>query len=120
MSDDALSNHYATSVHRDGVLYGFHGRQEYGQSLRAVDLRSGKVHWSEERFGAGTVTLVGDRLLLARENGELVLAPASPTGFRPVARAKVLSGPVRAYPAIADGFVYLRNNDTLVCVDLRR
>lgn len=119
-SDEALSNHYATSVHKDGVLYGFHGRQEYGQSLRAVDLRTGKVQWSEDRFGAGTVTLAGDRLLVLRENGELLLAPASPTGFRPVARAKVLSGTVRAYPAIADGLVYLRNADSLVCLDLRR
>lgn len=119
-SDEALSNHYATSVHREGVLYGFHGRQEYGQSLRAVDLRSGKVHWSEERFGAGTVTLVGDRLLVVRENGEIVLAPAVPSAFRPLARAKVLGGTVRAYPAVADGFVFLRNGDTLVCLDLKR
>ena len=29
-SDEALSNHYATSVYFDGVLYGFHGRQEAG------------------------------------------------------------------------------------------
>jgi outer membrane protein assembly factor BamB len=119
-SDEALSNHYATSVHKDGALYGFHGRQEYGQSLRAIDLRTGTVHWNENRFGAGTVTLAGDRLLVARENGELLLAPASPAGFRPVARAKVLSGTVRAYPAIADGFVYLRNQETLICLDLRR
>ncbi len=118
-SDDALSNHYATSVHKDGVLYGFHGRQEFGQSLRAVDLRTGKVHWSEDRFGAGTVTLIGDRLLVVRENGELILAPATSAAFRPVAKAKVLSGTVRAYPAIADGLVYLRNADTLVCLDLR-
>ena len=54
-SDDVLSNHYATSVYADGVLYGFHGRQEYGPSLRAVDFRTGKVRWSEEGFGAGTV-----------------------------------------------------------------
>ena len=26
-SDDALTNHYATSVYKDGFLYGFHGRQ---------------------------------------------------------------------------------------------
>src|SRR5436190_766709 len=28
-SDDVLSNHYATSVYAGGVLYGFHGRQEF-------------------------------------------------------------------------------------------
>lgn len=118
-SDEVLSNHYATSVQRDGYLYGFHGRQEFGQSLRAVDLRSGVVKWSQDRFGAGTVTLAGDRLLVLRESGELVLAPASPDAFRPLARAQILPGVVRAYPAIVDGFVYLRNGATLVCLDLR-
>jgi outer membrane protein assembly factor BamB len=120
-SDDALSNHYATSVHRDGILYGFHGRQEFGQSLRAVELRTGKVRWSEERFGAGTVTLAGDRLVILRENGELVLAAAAADGFKPIARAKILMGTVRAYPALSDGFLYARNvDDTLIAVDLRK
>ncbi|MGH8245556.1 MAG: PQQ-binding-like beta-propeller repeat protein, partial [Gammaproteobacteria bacterium] len=62
-SDEALSNHYATSVHRDGFLFGFHGRQEFGPSFRAVELRTGKVRWSQDRFNAGTVMLAGDRLL---------------------------------------------------------
>ena len=119
-SDEVLTNHYATSVHHNGYLYGLHGRQEFGQSLRAVELRTGKVRWSEERFLAGTVTLAGDRLVILRERGELVLAPASPEGFRPLARAQVLRGVVRAYPALADGFLFARNEDTLVCLDLRK
>jgi outer membrane protein assembly factor BamB len=119
-SDDALSNHYATSVYRDGFLFGFHGRQEFGQSFHAVELRTGKVRWSQDRFGAGSVTLVGDRLLIVRENGELILAPASPDAFRPIARAQILPAVVRAFPALADGLLYVRNDKTLVCLDLRR
>ena len=119
-SDDVLSNHYATSVLFDGFLYGFHGRQEFGQSFRAVEFRTGKVRWSEDRFGAGSVALVGNRLLILRESGELVLAAAAPDGFKPIARAQILPATVRAYPAIADGMVYLRNDDTLVCLDLRK
>jgi outer membrane protein assembly factor BamB len=119
-SDEALSNHYSTSVYRDGYLYGYHGRQEYGQSLRAVELKTGKVRWSEDDFGAGTVMLAGDRLLLLRESGELVAAPATPNGFHPAAKARLLPGPVRAYPALADGFLYLRNEKTLACFNLRK
>jgi outer membrane protein assembly factor BamB len=119
-SDEALTNHYATSVYRDGILYGFHGRQEYGQSFRAVDFRTGKVRWSQERFLAGSVMLVGDRLLILRETGELVLAAASPDAFRPVARAQILPATVRAFPALANGLLYVRNEKTLVCLDLRR
>ena len=119
-SNDVLSNHYATSVYTDGVLYGFHGRQEFGQTLRAVDFRTGRVRWSEEKFGAGTLTLAGDQLIVMREDGELILAPVTPSGFKPTARARVLPATVRAYPAIDSGFFYVRNDSTLVCLDLRR
>jgi len=120
-SDESLSNHYATSVYYDGHLYGFHGRQEFGQALRAIDFRTGKVDWSVDQFKAGTMLLAGNRLVILRESGELVLAPATPDAFKPLARAQILTGVVRAYPALADGFLYARNaGDTLVCVDLRR
>ena len=119
-SDDSLTNHYSTSVHHDGYLYGFHGRQEHDPSLRCVALNTGKVQWSEERFGAGSITRAGDRLLVLRENGELVLAKASPVSFQVVSRAQILQGTVRAYPAIADGLFYARNGDTLVCVRLKK
>ena len=117
-SDEALSNHYATSVFKDGTIYGYHGRQEFGQSLRAIEAKTGKVLWNEDGFRAGTVTLAGDLLVLLREGGELVLAPASPQSFRPVARAPILPATVRAYPALADGHLYARNERTLVCVRL--
>jgi len=120
VSDDVLSNHYATSVYHDGYLYGFHGRQEYGPSLRAVEFKTGAVKWDLEQFRAGSVLLAGDRLLVVREGGELIIAPASPQAFKPIARAQVLSGVVRPYPALADGLLYIRNENTLLCLDLRR
>jgi outer membrane protein assembly factor BamB len=119
LSDEVLSNHYATSVFHEGTLYGFHGRQEFGPVFRAVDLQSGKVMWSTGRFGAGTVTLAGNRLVIVRESGELVLAAASPKSFQQITAAQVLPATVRAYPAISDGVLYLRNDDTLVALDLR-
>ena len=122
-SDESMSNHYATSVVYNGVLYGFHGRQEFTPSLRAVALETGVVRWSQDRFKAGTVTLAGDKLLILRETGELMLAPAVPDAFRPMAQAQILPATVRALPALADGFLYARNSDTrsneLVCLDLR-
>ena len=119
-SDEVLSNHYATSVYRDGFLFGFHGRQEFGPSLRAVELRTGKVRWSQDKFNAGSVMLAGDRLLILRESGELILAEASPDAFRPIARAQILPATVRAFPALADVLLYVRNEKTLIALDLRR
>jgi len=117
-SDDVLTNHYATSVYADGYLYGYHGRQEYSPAFRAVDLETGRVAWNEDRFGGGTVILAGDDLLILRERGELILAAATPESFRPRARARILGGIVRAYPALAGGVLYARNQRELVAVEL--
>ena len=68
---------------------------------------------------AGSVILAGDRLLILRESGELILAPASPDVFKPTARAHVLTETVRAFPALANGLFYARNEKTLVCLDLQ-
>jgi hypothetical protein len=117
--EEALSSHYSTPVLKDGALYGYDGRQEYGQAFRAVELETGKVLWSQDGFGAGTVTLAGDILVLMRENGELMLARANPKKFEPLAKAQILSGTVRAYPALADGRLFARDENTLVCVRLK-
>ena len=117
-SEDSLTNHYATSVRRADYLYGYHGRQEYGPSFRCIEWKTGDVVWSEDGFGAGTVTLAGDRLLILREDGELLMAQASAKAFEPLLRSRILSGTVRAYPALANGLLYARNEDTLVCVRL--
>lgn len=117
--DDILSNHYATSVYHGGFLFGYDGRQEMTPRLRCVELKTGKVRWSQDDFGAGTLMLAGDRLLILTEKGELILAPASPNGFTPISRAQILPFNSRAYPALANGLYYARSKDKLVCADLR-
>jgi len=107
--DDSLSAHYATPVLKDGFLYGYHGRQEMGAELRCVEWKTGKVRWTNERFGAGSIVLVRNRILMVRETGQVVLAEANPAGFQGVATHKAFDGGVRAYPAIAGGMLFLRN-----------
>ncbi len=52
-------------------------------------------------------------------SGELVVAEASPRDFRVLARARLLSGTVRAYAALTDGVIFVRNEKTLAAFDLR-
>ena len=122
--DDLLSNHYATSVEYQGFLYGIHGRADPGYSprpkLRCVDLKARKLQWEADGIGAATLTRVGGQLLILTEKGELILAPANPSSFQPKCRAQILSTQVRAFPAVADGCLYARSQEELVCVDLRK
>ena len=117
-SDQALSSHYASSVVSEGHLYGFHGRQEYGPSFRCVEWATGKVVWNQDGLGAGTVMLLSNQLLILTERGELIQAPATPRGFLPSARARILKPVTRAYPAFSSGFLYARDSDRLTCVRL--
>jgi outer membrane protein assembly factor BamB len=117
--DDILSNHYATSVHHDGFLYGFDGRQEQRCHLRCVELKTGRVRWSEDRFGAGAIIVVRDQLMIFSERGELILANAVPDKFSVTARAQILGSDCRAHPALAHGRFYARDKQQWICVELR-
>ena len=116
--DESMSNHYSTSVLKDGYLYGFDGRQEFGQTLRSVELATGKVMWNADGFGAGTLLIAGETLVIMRESGELAFASASPKAFRLLSRAQLLKGVVRAYPALAGGRYFVRNEHQLAAFDL--
>jgi len=116
--DDILSSHYSSIVQHRGFLYGFDGRQEQRARLRCVELQTGKVRWSEERFGAGALLVVGEKLLILTERGELLVAPASPEKFSPSARVQILGSDIRAHPALAHGRFYARDKGLLIGVDL--
>jgi hypothetical protein len=118
--EESMSNHYSTSVLKDGYVYGFDGRQEFGQTLRCVELATGKVMWNVDGFGAGTLLIAGETLVIMRESGELVFAPASPKAFRFNSRAQLMKGIVRAYPALSNGRYFVRNEHELAAFDLNK
>ena len=118
-NDESLSNHYNTSVYHDSHVYGFDGRQEQGARLRCIEAQTGKVCWTKEGFGCGSMILADGKLIVLSENGELVLIDATPTAYSEKARATVLSRPCRAEIALANGRLYARDNAKLVCWNLK-
>jgi outer membrane protein assembly factor BamB len=119
-SDEVLSNHFNTSIYRDGFLYGIDGRQEAGGRLRCVELQTGKVRWTQEGFGCASLLLAEGNLIALTEEGDLVLIEATPEAYREKARARVLGGNCRAQPALADGRLYGRDGRRLVCWNLKK
>ncbi len=119
-SDEAMLNHYATCVSRGDLIFGFDGRQEQRAAFACIEWKTGKTLWRQGGFGSGSVLVVGDRLLMLLESGELVLAEASGAAYKELQRAQVLGSGLRAYPALADGFLYARDKGKLVRLDLRK
>lgn len=89
--------------------------------LMCFDLEDGSVCWSETSFARyGTLMIADGKLVILDEQGELVIAEASPAGYRELARAQVLDGRCWVMPVLAGGRIYARSNmGRLVCLDVR-
>lgn len=114
-----LQCHHATPVLWKGCLYGFHGGNSSPGHLRCLDLATGEVRWSRKGMGKGTLLLADGKLIVLSQKGELLVAPASPEGFEPVSRAKILSGLCWTVPVLSARRLYCRNHPgRLMCLDL--
>jgi outer membrane protein assembly factor BamB len=113
----SMRNQHNNSVLLDGALYGFDG--DSNSDLKSVDLKTGKVNWSERGLGKGSLMAADGKLIILSERGELVIADADPTAFRPLVRAQVLGGRCWTQPVLSHGRIYCRNAaGDLVCVDV--
>lgn len=114
-----LMNHWSTPVLKDGHLYGIFGFKKYGRApLQCVELKTGEIKWSQPGFGPGNVILVGDHLVVLADDGRLVIADATPSGFTSQAEAKVLEGKCWSTPAFANGKIYVRSTEEGAAISL--
>lgn len=118
-----LQNKHGGMVLVDKHIYCGHGN---GNGLPiCVDMASGKIAWGPERAAGNgeTSTIYADgHLILRREDGTVILAEATPQTFRSVHTFMPAhqEGQSWAHPVIADGILYLREQDKLMAYRLRR
>lgn len=109
-----MRNHMASSVYWQGHLYGVDENQ-----LRCLVFETGEVKWTDKVSGKGSLLLADGKLLVLSERGELLVADASPEGFKPSARAQVIGGKCWTMPVLANGKLYVRTGPgDVACVDL--
>lgn len=115
-----LQNQLSSSVKIGDYVYGFNGNDTGEVELKCIDFSTGTPAWSHSDFGLGSLMASGDRLIILSDDGELVVAPASPKNFEPVARAKILDGKCWTVPVLANGYIYARSAaGSLVCIDVQ-
>ncbi|MEM1442426.1 MAG: PQQ-binding-like beta-propeller repeat protein [Verrucomicrobiota bacterium] len=94
----------------DGFLYGVDGNESVdGTGLKCLDFATGETLWTETSIGHGTVSAVGNQLVVLSEMGALQIGPASPAGFQPAVSSNVVPGRVWTVPVVANGKVFARN-----------
>jgi len=132
LKDDALEpiyvnremrNHFNNSILLDGFLYGLDGNSHSSRTvqLKCTNLETGEVAWGERGFGCGSLMIADNKLLILSEEGELILAKATPESYHEIARSEFLDGRCWTVPVLLDGKVFGRNAaGRLVCVELPR
>ena len=115
-----MRNQVNSSVLWNGYLYGFDGQVNGGANLACVDFQTGQKVWSQAGLGTGSLMAANGKLIILSEDGKLVVAEASPGGFKELASARILTDKCWTVPVLANGRIYARNADgRLVCVDVR-
>jgi outer membrane protein assembly factor BamB len=115
-----LHNHLSPGVLLGDYLYAFSGEAHMDTDFRCVHLPTGELKWARKDPAFGSLISAEGKLIVLSEKGELLLADASPTEFKPLAGAKVLSGVCWTPPSMANGLLYVRNaKGELHCLDLR-
>jgi len=112
----------STAVVRDGHVYAhLRGRGDPGKrGFKCVELLTGKEKWCRTKDidrNYVSLILIGEQILLTTHRGELILIDATPDGYHERARMKPL-GKTYVHPAIANGTLYLRDDQQLMCLDL--
>ena len=111
-----LKAHINSPVLWNDHVYGVDDQTGNGR-LVCLELGNGRMAWSERSVAGGALIAAGGKLIVLSEKGELVVAEASPEGFKPVSRAQVLGGRCWVQPTLANGLIYAKNNQgDLVCL----
>ena len=111
-----MRNHHASSVLIGDHLYGFSSA-----ILTAMRFDTGEVAWRDRSVGKGSVIFADDRLYLYSETGVVGLAEANPAGYREHGRFQIRTGslPTWSHPVVANGKLYLRDQDNIYAYDVR-
>ena len=107
-----MKNQFSSSVLHDGIIYGFDD-----STLKAIDAATGAERWKTRGFGHGSLILAGGNLIVLSERGKLVLVEATPEAYRELGSSQVFDGKCWTAPSIADGRLYVRDEEQLIAFD---
>jgi len=121
-----MQNHHGGMILLDGCLYGANGGNEGGY-LICLDFKTGNVLWdgrddTQHRAPKGSLALADGRLYYRTEKGTILLIEPSSKEYLERGRFEQPDRspqPAWAHPVIANGKLYVRDQDVLFCYDVK-
>ena len=113
-----MQNHHGGMVLVGEHLYGFNN-----SNLTCINFLTGAVAWENRSVGKGSVTAVDGMLICRGEGREIALVEANPAQYVEKGR---FAQPERsgksawAHPVVANGKLYLRDQDIMFCYDVKQ
>lgn len=115
--EKSMQNHHGGIVLVDGYLYGFGSN-----ALICLNFKTGEVAWQNRSVGKGSLTYADGHLYCLGENQTVGLVEAKPKEYVEKGRFKIPDSGEHswAHPVVANGCLYLRDQGTLTCYDVRK
>lgn len=121
-----MQNHHGGVILFDGCLYGANGGNE-GGALVCMDFKTGNVLWNERddvehRAPKGSIALADGRIYYRTEEGTMLLIEPNPKQYVEHGRFEQpdrTGEPAWAHPVIANGKLYVRDQDSLFCYNVK-
>jgi outer membrane protein assembly factor BamB len=112
-----MRNHYSTSILVGDYLYGFSS-----SILTAMKFETGEVAWKDRSVGKGSLVYADHKLYALGEDGVVGLIEATPGSYHEISRFEIAKGgyPTWSQPVIANGKLYLRDQDNLFCYNIAK
>ncbi|MCS7047116.1 MAG: polyvinylalcohol dehydrogenase, partial [Gemmataceae bacterium] len=124
LSGNKLQNHHGGMVMVGDYIYGGHGHNN-GMPF-CLEWKTGKLRWGPEE-GAGresaAVVYADGHLYFRWQDNTMGLVEATPKGYNLVSEFRLPKGtstPGWQHPVIANGRLYIRGNDQVLCYDIRK
>jgi len=118
-----MQNHHGGMILLGDHIYCGHGHGQ-GYPL-CIEMLTGRVAWRERRGpgdNSAAILYADGHLYFRYENGLMALIEATPEEYRLKGTFQIAAnnGPSWPHPVISDGKLYLRDQEVLLCYDVRK
>jgi outer membrane protein assembly factor BamB len=121
---DVIASQHSDPIAIDGYVYGYSGESSgRNGKFKCVEIATGKEMWSTSDISWGTIVFADGYLVCFDVKGNLYLVKPDPKSFQKTGEIKKamedVTNPAWTSPVIANGKLYLRYLQRLVCYDLK-
>lgn len=109
-----MKNHFNAAVQVGDSFYGFDNA-----SFKSLSAATGEQNWVTRGFGKGSLVAADGLLFMLSDQGLVVLVEANSKAFVEKGRIQAMTGRAWTSPSLAEGRLFLRDQDEIVCLDVR-